>query len=68
MKPFSKGTKVEVLWSANDESPDWAKATVVGTVSPNMKGIEQHGNIVKIDGTVRQVIVTEPGMIRPLNV
>ena len=63
MKPFSVGTKVQVLWSG-DSSPKWTDAVVVGVVRPNMEGIGQSGNSVRIGETKRIVTVTESGMIR----
>ena len=62
MKPFDVGTKVEILYSAGDNAPDWTPATVVNVVKPNMVGIGQTGNIVQLDSG-KYVIVTEPGMI-----
>lgn len=66
MKPFNNGTKVQVLWSAGDNPAKWTNATVVGAVRPNMKGIGQSGNVVKIDGTSVHATVTESGMIRKM--
>lgn len=66
MKPFSVGTKVQVLLGAGDSSPKWTDAVVVGVVRPNMESIGQSGNILRIDEdeTKRIVTVTESGMIR----
>lgn len=66
MKPLRKGTKVQVLWSSGDEPTEWTDAEVVGIVRPNMKGIGESGNTVKIAGTPYTTTVTEPGMIRAL--
>ena len=62
MKPFDVGTKVEILYSAGDNAPDWTPATVVNVVKPNIVGVGQHGNIVQLDNG-KYVTVTEPGMI-----
>lgn len=62
MKPFEIGTKVNILYSAGDNAPQWTPAAVVSKVKPNMKGIGQHGNVVKLDNG-RHITVTEPGMI-----
>ena len=62
MKPFAIGTKVEILYCAGDNAPQWTPATVVNKVEPNMKGIGQHGNVVQLDNG-KCITVTEPGMI-----
>lgn len=66
MKQFEIGTKVEILYSAGDNAPEWTPATVVNKVSPQ-PGFERHGqfsgNIVQLDNGKR-ITVTEAGMIR----
>lgn len=62
MKAFEIGTKVEVLWGGGDNAPGWMPGTVVSKVTPNMVGIGQHGNVVRLENG-KYVTVTEPGMI-----
>ena len=65
MKPFAKGTEVQILFSAGDHPAEWTNATVVEVVRPNMRGFGQSGNVVRVNATQKRLTVTEPGMIRP---
>ena len=64
MKPFANSTKVEVLYSPGDNTPEWVSATVVNQVKPNMLGWGESGNVVALDSNGKRLTVTEPGMIR----
>lgn len=66
MKPFAVGAKVEILYSPNDRPATWVAGEVAGIVKPNIAGMSQSGNSVRI-AKGKFIEVTEPVMIREVS-